>query len=545
MSVYMTKILQTARTLGLIGICAPALLGCFPEDDLSDLKIEAPSPVVSLPLLNTNLSVTDIITIEEGKGLLTENADHSYHILYQSQVKTDPVAQFFPKIPEQNHTESFSLGINSSAFSLRSPTQTFQGTMSLDLAGLTVFALESKQGFLDLTLTSDYQHNVEVQVVFPNIKNKVDGTPFVWDPNVINGWSNRMSTVRRALSDYRIELINGTISYELEITIDGSGRPISDQENITLEVGMSEIEFAYLSGNFNGIALPVKSDTLEIPILASAIEGDVELNPSLRMSFKNSYGVHITSDFSRFSVEQKSGNVVRLQDEGEQIFFNGEYSFPFAAHRNDSAATQSQVINRSTSNIEEAFAELPRGLIYDLGFTLNSAPEDTSFVTDQSQIEVDVAVELPLEGSFDIVLQDSIPINFHDMEGVESMKVLIKTENTFPIDAHLRVYFLGGDGQLITDEQGEPYSLFGEEDKLLVAARLTDSHTGKTQPEIVDLPLVATINQENFRMVRDATHLVVRTDLESVSEDANQVKLYSFYSIRFGLATQIKTSPAQ
>lgn len=538
----MAKLLQTARTLGLIGICTPALIGCFPEDDLSDLKIETPSPVVSLPLLNTNLTIGDIITIEDGKGILTENEDHSYHILYRSQIKTEPVKNFFPDIPEQHHSESFSLDINSPAFSLKSPPQTFRGDMTFDLNGLTVYALESKEGFLDLTLTSDYQHNVEVQVTFPNIKSRTDGSPFVWNPNVINGWSNRVSTERRPLSDYSIELVNGTVSYELEVTIDGTGRPISEHEELTLEVRISEVEFAYLSGNFNGIALPTKPDTLDIPILASAIEGTVALNPTLKMDFKNSYGVRIASDFSDVAIEQKSGNIVKLRDEGDYTFFSGEYNFPSATHRHDSLVTSSQVINRATSNIGEAFAELPRGLMYNLGFTLNSAPEDTSFVTDQSLVEVDLSVELPLEGRFDIILQDSIPVNFRDMEDVESMRILVKTENTFPIDAHLQIHFLGEDGELITDENGRPFSLFGDEDKILVAAELVDSNTGKTQPEIVDLPLVANIDQENFRAVRDATHLVVRTNLESVSKDANQVKLYSFYTIRFGLATQIKTS---
>ena len=541
----MIQRLRTGYSLGLVGICLSTLVGCLPEDDLSDLTIEAPSPTVSLPLLNTNLTVADIITIDEEKGLLTENEDHSYRILYRSQQQTKPVGDFFPQIPDQRHEERFSLRINSPSFRLKSPTQKYQGTIPLDLAGLNVFALESKQGFLNLTLSSDYQHDVDASIVFPSIKHKVDGTAFVWNPTVIHTWSNRMSTQQSELAEYVVDLKDGAISYEMEVTIDGSGRPISEHEQLTLEVGLSDVEFAYLSGNFTDIALPMNADTLEIPILASAVGGTVALNPALRMNFKNSYGVRIASDFSDVSVERKSGSIVKLYDEGGQTFFGGAYEFPSAAHRDDSLATKSQIIDRSTSNIEDAFDELPRGLMYNLGFTLDSAPEDTSFVTDQSRIGVEVEVELPLEGNFDIVLQDSIPIDFQSLEDVESMKVLIKTENTFPIDARLQVNFLDEDGQLIADEDGQPLSLFGDEEKFLVAARLVDSSTGKTQPVTVDLPLAATIDQDEFRYVREATHLLVRTNLESLSDQANQIKLYSFYTIRFGLATQIKTSLAQ
>ena len=531
----------TARTLGLLGICLPSLVGCIPEDDLSDLKIEAPSPSISLPLLNTNLTVTDIITVKEG-GRLTENEDHTYSVLYSSQQQTMPVGDFFPKIPAQSYAQGFSLGINSPAFQLKSPTQKFVGSMTLDLAGLKVFTLESKQGFIDLTLTSEYQHDLEVRVTFPNIKLKADDSPFVWNPNVINGWSNRVSTVRKDLSDYSIDLVDGKIFYELEVTIDGSGKSISEFEELTLGINMEDIEFSYLAGNYTDIAVPLPADTLEIPVLANAVNGTVGLNPTLHMDFSNSYGVPVASDFSNVFIKQKSGNTVRVKDEGNQSFFSGNYEFPFVAHRDDSSATAEQIIDRSTSNIEDAFAELPYGLMYDLGFTLNSSPEDTSFVTDQSQIDVKLEVELPLEGTFDIVLQDSIPVNFQDLDDVKELKVLIKTENSFPIEARLQVFFLDEDGQRIVDENGQPISLFGDEEKFLVAAELIDSNTGKTRPATIDLPLAATINQESFQNVRQATHLLVRTDLKSVSADANQIKLYSFYNIRFNLATQIKTS---
>ncbi len=532
---------RTARTLGLLGFCLPSLVGCLPEDDLSDLKIEAPSPSISLPLLNTNLTVTDIITVKEG-GRLTENEDHTYSVLYRSQRQTEPVSDFFPKIPAQNYAQGFSLGINSPSFQLKSPAQKFQGSMALDLAGLTVFALESKQGFLDLTLTSEYQHDLEVRVTFPNIKDRADGSSFVWAPNVINGWSNGVSTVRKELSDYSIELVDGSISYELEVTIDGSGKSISESENLTLGINMEDIEFAYLAGNFTDIAVPIPADTLDIPILANAVDGTVALNPTLRMEFTNSYGVPVASDLSSVFIKQKSGNTVQLKDEGDQSFFSGNYEFPFIAHRDDSSATAAQVVDKNTSNIENAFAELPYGLMYDLRFMLNSTPEDTSFVTDKSQIDVKVEVDLPLEGTFDIVLQDSIPVNFQELDDIEELKVLIKTENSFPIEARLQVFFLDESGQRILDESGQAISLFGDEDEFLVAAELINSTTGKTRPASVDLPLTATIDHDHFQRIRQATHLLVRTDLESVSDEANQIKLYSFYNIRFNLATQIKTS---
>lgn len=536
----MIKNLPSARILGVLGIGFTSLTGCLPEDDLSDLHIKAPSPSVSLPLLNTNLAITDIITIDDKEGRLTENEDHSYRILYQSEVQTKPVGEFFPKIPSQSHSESFAL-VGNSSFSGDSYTQKFRGTMPLDMGELTIYSWENKQGELALSLYSD-QYVEKVKITFPQIISIEQREPLVWEQTTASYQSTNELLHQASLADYEVVLDQGNISYEMEVTVKNSTQSGADNHQLTLDVAMTDIEFAYLSGNFSGISVPIEADTLAIPILAHAVGGTVALNPTLRMNFANSYGIRIRSDFSRVFVDRKNGSSVRLEDENEHVFFDGEYPLPFVTQRDEAAATQLQVIDESTSNIKTAFAELPRGLRYDLGFTLHSAPEDTSFVTDQSQIKVNADVELPLEGTFDLILQDSIPVNFADLEDVESMKILIKTENSFPLEARLKVSFLDEDGQVITNERGEVLSLFEDEEKFLAAATLLNSKDGKTKPEAIDLPLVATIDAEKFQHVRQATHLLVRTELESISDNDNQIRLYSFYNIRFNLATQIKTS---
>ena len=537
----MTKISRTLGSLGCLLFSTLWLTGCLPEDDLSELEIKSLSPSVALPLLNTNLTVSDIITIDKEDGLLTENDDQTYSVLYRSGVVSETAETFLPAIPDQQNTQAFSLGINSPAFQMKSPPQKFEGQMELDMAGLEIFSLESKQGKINLTLTSDYQHDLDIKLTFPSIKHRTTGDPLVWN-DTISYWGNRTVNWEDDLANYSLALTDGEIGYELEVAIQGSGQPISASQELRLDASMTDIKFGYMSGNFTGITVPIPADTLQIPLLAGAVDGTIGLNPTLRFQFLNSFGVKLTSDLSNCVVVQKSGKNVQLTDKPDHVFFNGDYELPYLQRREDSVATQDHTVDEFSSNIRTAFVELPRSFRYGLGFTLNDAPEDTSFVTDQSQMGVETQVELPLEGTFDIILEDSIPVNFEDLEEVEELKVLIKTENGFPLAANLRVFFLDEDGQLISDEAQRPVSLFGEEDQLLVAADLLDSSTGKTRPATVDLPITATLNRDKFERVRFATHLLVRTALSSESDTDNRVKLYSFYNVRFSLATQIKTS---
>lgn len=537
----MNKLLRTLSPIGYLAFSAFWLAGCFPEDDLNELEIKAPSPSIALPLLNTNLTVSDIITIDEEDGLLTENEDHTYSVLYRSQVASEPASAILPEIPDQNSSQDFSLEINSPSFRMKSPTQKLKGSIAMDMAGLTVFTLESKQGIMNLALTSEYRHDLEVKLTFPDIKERSTGNPLVWN-ETISAWSTGTVSHQNELADYVLALTDGEISYELEVTVEGSGQPISDTQKITLDIAMEDIEFGYLSGNFAGLEVPVPADTLQIPLLAGAVDGTIGLNPTLRFQFINSFGAKVTSDLTQSFVVQEDGKNVQLTDKPERAFFGGGYALPFKQQRDDSVAIQSHLVDESTSNIRTAFVALPRSFRFGPKFTLNSAPEDTSFITDQSQIAVHTDIELPLEGTFDLILEDSIPVDFTNLEDVEELRVLIKTENSFPLTANMQIFFLDEDGQLILNDAQQPVSLFGEGDQLLVAAELIDSSTGKTRPATVDLPIVATLDQDKFERVRSATHLLVRTALNSVSDANNQIKLYSFYSVRFSLAAQIKTS---
>lgn len=517
------------------------MTGCMPEDDFKDMEVLAPSPSLALPLLNTNLGVSDLIKTGDG-GLLEENPDGTYSLFYRQTLQTQMAKDFFPPIPDQQYNESFSLGINPVArFNYAPDAMHYDGKIPLDLGELNLYKIECKQGMLNVTIDSDYAHELQVELTLPDILD-AQQNPLVLNFNIQTWGLGGVRTRSKALSGYQINIDNKEIDYTLKVTIEGTGEAINATDQISLDLNIADIGFSYLEGNFSEMVIPIDADTLQIPVLANAINGNVALNPNLKMDFVNSFGAPISSDLSQIYVNRKSGTVVQLQDKNNSQFFSGNFDFPYLRDRNETPAMKSQLVNHTNSNLEEAFAEIPQGISHLFSFKLDSAAEDTSFVTDQSSIGIDIEVELPLEASFDIVLEDTIAIDLGTDQEVEELKVLIKTENGFPMDADLQIFFLNSSGEKIYDNQMQPVRLFENHTQLLKAAQIINSNTGETNAVAIDMPIAATIDAEKYKLIKQAGSILVQTNMKSNSADQSKIKLYSFYNIRFSLAMQIKSS---
>lgn len=515
------------------------LASCMPEDDFQDIEVMAPAPSLSLPILNTSLRVNDLIRTEEG-GMLEENPDGSYSLFYRQSIQTPGVSEFLPQIPEQQFQESFSLGFSMPAFWFSPEPVTYEGAIGLDLQDLNIYGIECSQGNLNISLNSDYDHDIRISLTLDDVRD-ADDNPLALEFELYN-WGTRNVSEFVDLSGYYLDIDNNTLNYTAEVSIVGSGQPIDANDELTLNVSLSDLAFSYLEGNFAGYTIPLDADSIDIPLLAGAINGDIALNPNVTIDIQNTFGVPISPDLSNIFVERKSGSVVRLQDEGDSNFFSGGFVLPYLQDKNALPAVLSQQINRDNSNLEEAFAELPRGISYLFGFELGGSPEDTSFITDDSSIGIDMEVEVPLEASFDITLEDTLALDLGTEQDIEQLKLLIKTENDFPIDAHLQIYFLDESGNMIYDHNNQPLRAFEEEAQLLRAAQIVNSSTGETRAVSIDMPIIATLDAETVDLVQNAGSILVQANLQSNSEDDNMIRLYASYGIRFSLAMQIQSS---
>ena len=542
----MNRAVRNYLSTGMIALASGLLLGCLPEDDFQDLEVMSPSPKVSLPLLNTNLTLSNLINTDGDKNSLVENTDKSYSLRYTKHLESPAVAKFLPPIPDQNYSRSFSLGYDAPGVYSDSVTANYQATIPLNLNNLAIYKLETKTGNLSFGITSTYEHDVKVKLTFPNIVDQ-QGNPLIEVFDLV-AWNTYTVSRNISLTAYTVAIKDREISYKMAVTLyGGSGNPISATQGVKFDFGMNDVAFSYIEGSFADIEIPVKPDTLLIPAFKSAISGDISLQPVLSMNFQNSFGTGIEADLSQVFVSSRNGQMTKLTDENGSKFFGGAFQVTAPAKRSEVASTK-QKIDKNTSNIEDAFASIPDGILYDLGFVLTGTGNDTSYISADSKIGVDVKTEIPLEGRFEMMMADTMAVNFQNLsESMEELKVLIKTENSFPIDAYLQIHFMDENYKMLMDADGKPMSLFkgseasdGQEAaRFLHAAKITNTSTGETQVEKVDMPLAATISD---RQVLDkAKYFLIRATVRS-TDKANSIKLYSFYNIRFSMAMQMKTS---
>lgn len=249
----------------------------------------------------------------------------------------------------------------------------------------------------------------------------------------------------------------------------------------------------------------------------------------------NSIGIPAVADFSNIPIKNKNG-LVTLQDQQDGDFFHDHYAFPYPVNRTDLAAHLNYEINGQNSNINEVFTNIPEGVNYALGITVGSQIGQTNFIADTSRIHVEAGVEIPLMGSFDLTVKDTLEVDFTDFEDLEELKLLIRTENSFPIDGNLQIHFLDDNQQFILGADMEPIQLFDNAERVLQAATIINSATGETSSSITDPSIEVVIDKDEFQLIQQASYMLISVQLNSVSDNDNQIRLYSFYEIQVDIA---------
>jgi hypothetical protein len=533
-----TGLATRCRKLFVVAAIPLFIYACLPDESLSELDSLAPSPRISLPLLTSNVSLSEVLNMEEG-GILQENEDNTYSIFYNTHFASEPLSNYFQGIPDQYYDKSFSFVTAAPSFSLISPPVTFNETIPFDFIGQQPTKIGCKSGILNISLNSNYQHQVEATLSFPDILLPT-GEALVMS-FFLNDSGYAYENQSIDLTEYIINPDNNEVSYSLALQISGSGAATYETDRIVLEFNINDLDFSYMEGSFEEFQIPIEPGVLEIPFLSNVASGNIALQPKITLNFTNSFGVPSVADFSNIIVENKEG-IIKLQDEGEGNFFHNNYPFPYPDNRTDLPAILSYEVNGQNSNINQAFASIPKQISYALGFTAGSQPGGTDFITDTSMVNVDVEMEIPLAGNFDLLLTDTLAIDFGDLEDVQELKMLIRTENAFPVTANLQVFFLDENRQIIIDSNREPVKLFSATETLLEAATITNPATGETTPSITNPLIAGVINGEQFDLIQNAGYLLIVAQLNSVSENNGAVKLYSFYDLQIDIAMQAKAS---
>jgi hypothetical protein len=254
--------------------------------------------------------------------------------------------------------------------------------------------------------------------------------------------------------------------------------------------------------------------------------------PVFELSVLNSFGIPLTLKFNNL--------IATASDGGQSLAITGSAVDDSIVFNSPSLAQvgigQSTLItlDKNTSNIRDIIAMPPTQMIFDVqvGTNTNQDRIPDNHVTDSSKFSIDLNVIIPMYGRVkNLVMQDTTDFNIKidsvkELEYLDYVTLYFVTENDFPVEVGLQVYFMTDSFEVI-DSLISPYS------KLIQPGQV-NAITGKVDKSTTDFTKIV-MTKERFENLTSSTKLLIKGILETKDNGNTSVKFYSNYGIRFKL----------
>lgn len=345
------------------------------------------------------------------------------------------------------------------------------------------------------------------------------------------------------LADWKLTVDNNTLYCRYEAFQNGQPIVIPDASPGTPGIGMSisGMNFWYMEGYWGYTEYPLTLDTIDIDINQTNLDANVFIkNPKVTLTISNSWGFPTRGIANVFEFVGRDGKtyplVTSLFGPDKGVDFN--YPQWVKGEVGQTKITQF-TLDETNSNIAEIFNAQPVKLIYDLQGVANALqdPSIIGFLTDSSNIKLQVRVELLLEGSArNFSAEQELDLNFGDIgnvaiEDLESVEFKIVTENSAPIGTALQIYFQDSLGAVID-------SLFAGPPAFIMESAPINSQgvsTGFSRRETF-VPM----DRQRFERVRNASKAKLFTYFTTAQDGLTPVKLLATNSARVGMGIRVR-----
>lgn len=304
------------------------------------------------------------------------------------------------------------------------------------------------QGTIVINNDSPFEEDIDLKITIPQLTR--DGEEYTWEGLIeYEGTLPESTTVLQSIAGYKLTSFGDTLITVRYEAFKASG------ERVKLEnffVAFLNLEYDYAEGFLGSDVYTVAEDTITIDFFKSWANGSVYFeDPKITLTVFNSLGFPIDGKFLFLDIQTVNQDVLPLEsqfiDEGISI------NFPSLTEVGETAETVF-AFNKDNSNIREVLGAGPLAVFYDLEAEPN--PEFNTdirgFITDKSEMRVQVDVELPIHGyADDFVVIDTFDVNFEDIDltNAEYAEFKLITENETPLAVKLQLYFADEANQII------------------------------------------------------------------------------------------------
>ena len=474
------------------------------------------SPEYAIPLINSSLSIQNILDQTNTGDLLQIDGDNFITLEYDEEVLGIDTVSLI-SIPGFSIPQVIPNQVTPTPF----PNDT-------DIDLITV-----KNGKLHINFESSSLNDITVSLDIPSITKNGNNLQYTMNVSNPNGTIPLVYQDSFDLTGYTIAFTNDEFESNYTATDDVTGLAVVPTDFF---LDFPSLEHSYLEGYFGQVDFSFPAEELALNFPSQWVSGAVSFtNPQIRLSFENFYGFPLNLTFDTLQVLTRDEGYVDVQSTS----INNPIPLNYPALGNPGTGEVTIVsIDNSNSNIVSVLEKAPYGFRYKMSGLTNPAADSTikGFLTDAGGIVVRVIAELPLEGAIqNFTLMDTFALDLTGdaiPQGEAEFKIV--TANGFPLDIDLQCYFLDEAGAFVD-------SLFvGSQTNIIQAAALGSN--GKVTDSF-ETTTFADIDSDRINLIRSrAKNLIIQGRFNSLDNGNTPIKIFSDYDL--GVKIGVKIKPA-
>ena len=501
---------------------------------------------VAIPLVSAEIDIEDMLERDTGDIISTGN-DGELFLAYVTP-PTYISASEIVEIPEQ----SFSISVNPAPQNLPALNNSISyADTNINAftfpSGEELTAIEFSQGILTINIDNNLSHEVVLNITIPSLVDNLGG----YFSDVLTAPANNPAVTQANLSNYVFDLTKGSLGFNemvvyLDVTINGSGSPISTTDDLTFSFSMDNLEFSTILGDIKYQEFDLGSIPLEIDIFSNS-ESAVEFlltNPEIKHTIQNSFGFTANMGMQAMYYEDLQGNLIGnvLYDSSASGNLQpAPFYFPTIQQPLVQGDSVISVIamNATNSTINELINSTPKSIVSNPVVVVNadSTITNNNFILSTSKISVSTEITLPLEGyAGGWVMGDTIPFDFKVDElfssetDIDSAVIKFSTINGWPVEVNFTLELLDSNMNLLSSiADGE---MVLESATLDANGRVIEDSQQKVTLLGCNESCVDNLNQTKFV-------ILLVTAGTSDYDNQQSVKIYSDYKLQLSMALLI------
>jgi hypothetical protein len=523
---------------------------CVNPDDLNFDRVAETkwNPDMALPLVNSSLTASDIITKGDKAGKIEVASDKFCTLVYKNEldIKTGEELLFLPDqtMAQQNGNITplavAAFGVApigaTASYSTNSVVNFSSGSMVMD-------SVLFDSGSLSFTAVSTMLH--DASVTFTLTSATKNGFPLVVN-TVLNAANSYQSTVTIPVNGYSFDLTNGgsqtnkiPVKMDVTLTKTSAGNLPTTSDKISFTPSMNNLDWKRVHGDMGTFTM---SAGIPDTIIFAAFRNSfftghiVHADPKVIFEIRNSFGIPMQVDF----ISVKGNIPAPNPGAGDFVVTGSGVTTPLSVTAPTLAQIGQQVISSRTldknnSNVRDVINNNPYYFITKINFVANptGTPSSHNFITDTSTVRANVRCELPLYGkasNFEIVKE--FDFEFKDTDAVESATIRSIMSNGFPLDLEMQIYFVDAFGNPVDSLVKSAANRFP------VKAGVIDG-TGKVvTPTVVTTD--NTIEELRWKVISSLSKKIrIKANISS-QPSADDIKIFSDYVLGVQLSARVK-----